>query len=392
MAEVLATLAYALRRKPLAVRHRPSGLAPVYLEGSIDDYLARCTALVAAGRVDLPAAGPERDRLVAGNSPFLLPAAGTAGGGRTLLMLHGLTDSPFCTRDLGAFFASRGFRVLSLLLPGHGTRPGDLLDTRWRDWSRALQCAVDRLAAEDEGLYLFGFSLGAALALRQALTDARVRGLFLFSPAFQVPPAAALACALQRASRWLPQLRWLDVQPDEDPFKYESMTANAICQAVRLENAVRHLHGIRPVQVPLFVGASADDATVSPAGALALFERAATAHKRMLYYSRRPLPVPAGVKVIEATLPERQVISSAHTALINAPDNPHYGMDGDYRFCTHYYRTDAARYARCKTGNEDALGEIGLDGRAHPVVRRLTWNPWYDDLLEELDHFIERLP
>ena len=56
---------------------------------------------------------------------------------------------------------------------------------------------------------------------------------------------------MQRASRWLPQLRRLDVQPDEDPFKYESITANAICQAVRLENATISPAGVKRIDAVL---------------------------------------------------------------------------------------------------------------------------------------------
>ena len=390
MAELLATLAYALRRKPLGERHRPSGLDAVYLDGDIDDYLARAVQLIGAARVGLTV--QDRERVVQGNAPFLLEPGAGVGRRRTLLMVHGLTDSPFITRDLAAFFQSRGFRVLSLLLPGHGSRPGDLLAVDWRSWVKALSCAVERLSRDGDALYLFGFSLGAALGLHQAVTDQRIRGLFLFSPAFHVHPAASLSCVLQRLGIVAPRLRWVDVQPDEDAFKYESIATNAICQAVRLERMVRHLHALRPVRVPLFIGASADDATVRPSGALALFEQAASAHKRMLYYSRGYPDLPDGVRLVPSTLPERRIISSAHTALIIAPDNPHYGEDGDYTFCTHYYRTDSARYARCKTRNEDALGEIGLDSRSVPVVRRLTYNPWYDDLLDELGRFIDGLP
>ncbi|MEK9627804.1 MAG: hypothetical protein VW455_02155 [Nitrospinota bacterium] len=44
-----------------------------------------------------------------------------------VLLIHGLTDSPFLMRDIGERFRENCFWVRSILLPGHGTLPGDLL-------------------------------------------------------------------------------------------------------------------------------------------------------------------------------------------------------------------------------------------------------------------------
>lgn len=391
MPRLLETLRYALRRKTLGERHRPSGLNQGFTPADgIDAYITAATGMIEAARVFT--AGQERASVIAGNAPFMLRPHPQRERGAALLMVHGLTDSPFVTRDLAAYFQDQGFSVLSLLLPGHGSRPGDLLGARWQDWVRAHRWAVDCLARSHDSVYLCGFSLGAALNLYQALTDERICGLFLFSPAFRVHPAASISCAFQWLGQRLPALRWLDVQPDDDAFKYESVATNAVCQAVTLERRVRQLHALRPLRVPLFIGASEDDATVVSSAALALFGKADTRHKRMLYYSRRQPGVPAGVRLIHSVMPDKRIISSAHTAMIVSPANPHYGEAGDYAFCAHYYRGDPARYARCKAFDEDALGEMGLEGGGVRVVRRLTWNPWYNELLGELDRFIEKLP
>ena len=51
----------------------------------------------------------------------------------SVLLAHGLTDSPYSMRALAAFFRERGFYVLALRLPGHGTIPGALRHVSWRD-------------------------------------------------------------------------------------------------------------------------------------------------------------------------------------------------------------------------------------------------------------------
>ena len=388
----LRILSTAVMPKTLAARHQPSGrvAGAANCTDDIDAYLQQTTGLIRTVREGLGVAAGET--VVQGNAAFFLQAGdghSTNSSKKAILIAHGLTDSPFVTRDLGAFFQCQGFSVLSILLPGHGTCPGDLLDIGWRDWQQALSDAVQALAARHETVYLCGFSLGATLALKQALTDKRVNALFLFSPALRLPPAARVISGLHALSRWLPHLRWVDVQPDDDPYKYESITANAIHQTWLLVQQVQQLLALRELQIPVFMAASEDDATVESSASVEFFSRLGNQQKRLLYYSRRPcLDLPTHARLINSVLPEKKVISSSHMAMIIAPDNPHYGEQGEYAFCHHYYWTDAEKYARCKNFQEDCLGEINLETGPQQVLRRLTWNPWYDELLQELDAFL----
>jgi hypothetical protein len=67
------------------------------------------------------AADPKR-RKPDWNRTFELPADGPGGG---VLLLHGMTDSPYSLRALGDALNRRGYWVLGLRLPGHGTVPQD---------------------------------------------------------------------------------------------------------------------------------------------------------------------------------------------------------------------------------------------------------------------------
>ena len=51
-----------------------------------------------------------------------------------ILLLHGLSDSPYHMRALGQIFKEEGFYVLGLRLPGHGTLPSGLLNVTWQEW------------------------------------------------------------------------------------------------------------------------------------------------------------------------------------------------------------------------------------------------------------------
>ncbi|VAW76128.1 hypothetical protein MNBD_GAMMA15-1647 [hydrothermal vent metagenome] len=354
---------------------------------SIEDYLTCCRQRVAASRTDLD--GGNAQAIIDGNSPFLLPAENSTTKRRTIIMTHGMTDSPFLLHDIGHWFQSQGFRVLSMQLPGHGTRPGDLLDVCWQDWVRTQRQLIDWLAADSDELYLLGSSLGAVLSFYQALHTPRFNGLFLFAPAIHVTPLVRVVCPLAIAGRWWQRAAWFDVQPDTDCFKYESLTNRALCEVYQLIEAQRRLASLTELTTPLFVVASENDATINSPAILDWFARQQGVPKRMLYYSTGSPQVPADVRVINARLPEQRIRSYSHTSLLQSPENPHYGERGSLRFCTHYYRLNPEKYRRCKAGEEDCLGEMFDEPDESQVIRRLTWNPGYTDMLSEIEAFLD---
>jgi esterase/lipase len=372
-----------------APRHRPSdgddGFH--YHSDSIAAYLDSARRRVAQARTDLNG-GREDEWIIEGNSPFLLTPDTPRQPSSAILMAHGLTDSPFAMRDMARFFQRQGFYVLALLLPGHGTRPGDLLQVRWTDWVRAHQRLLDLLLAQVERVYAFGFSAGATLSLYQGLLNPAIRGLFLFAPALGVSPLAQLARPLSLLGERWRRLAWFDVQPDSDCFKYESLPHRAIAEVCRMLRALRQLEAISSRQIPLFVAASERDATLDVAAGLAWFGRQ-SGPRRMVYYTTGQPPVPAFVRCVPVGGVDARIRSFAHTSLIQAPSNPHYGARGSYRFCTHYYRLDRHKYERCKDGREDCLGEMFDEASAEQIIRRLTYNPLFEALLDELGEFMK---
>ena len=88
-------------------------------------------------------------RLAAGapyNRSFrLTPAAPSPAGG--VLLVHGLTDSPYSMKALAEALYRRGFEVTVLRLPGHGTLPSMLTEMRYRDWVAAVRLAARDVAA-----------------------------------------------------------------------------------------------------------------------------------------------------------------------------------------------------------------------------------------------------
>ena len=387
---------------PLEKRHQPSGFNSRFHGNRLPfaDYVARTRDMlcrVHAGAVDA-------EKIVDGNAPFeLKPPPGFPQGQqktyrRGVLLTHGLSDSPYAMRHLADFFRQNGFRVMAVLLPGHGTQPGDLLDVTWQEWAKTVAYGAYQLAGEAEEIYLAGYSTGAALSIYHSLRDDRVRGLFLFSPALKIARRAAWA-RLHRLYSWLiPSAKWVDIKPDLDIYKYESFTKNAAAQTHALIRQLhRQLRGHR-LDVPVFAAASADDMTVETSAILEFIKHACPHPSRLVLYTTEPEKFPADfpadkLELVNSVFPGQRILSSAHTAIVLPPQDSHYGLGGEYSNCVHYYPDDMERYAACLAHPEqDFQGEVTTKNLESGVMRRLMYNPNFDALKDSLQSFIERLP
>ena len=221
------------------------------------------------------AADPQR-RKPNWNRSFEFPADAPVGG---VLLLHGMTDSPYSLRALGEAFSERDYWVLGLRLPGHGTAPSGLKGARWQDMAAAARLSMDHLASKvgHKPIHIVGYSTGAALALDLAL-NALEEGaspvpasLVLISPAIGVHAATGLANWKARLAvlPGLGRLAWLQIRPEFDPYKYNSFATNAGGQVHSLTRSVARRIAARaqsaPTEVlpPTLVFKSTVDATVS---------------------------------------------------------------------------------------------------------------------------------
>jgi alpha-beta hydrolase superfamily lysophospholipase len=210
------------------------------------------------------------------NASFELPASPARGG---VLLLHGMSDGPYSLRALGEALNARGFHVVGLRLPGHGTAPSGLETATWEDMAGAVRLAARHLAEVAPGapLHLAGYSTGAPLAIHYTLTvmdEQRGRvpeSLVLISPAIAISPAAAGASWLRALSKLpgLGQLSWTQILPEFDPFKYNSFAVNAGVQVHRLTRTLARDIESRAANGPItpfprtLIFLSTVDATVS---------------------------------------------------------------------------------------------------------------------------------
>ncbi len=181
------------------------------------------------------------------NRTFELVPERIQGG---VLLLHGLTDSPYSMRRIGGIFHAQGFYVLALRLPGHGTVPAALTEAHWEDWAAASRFGarhVRERIGNDAPFVIAGYSNGGGLAVKyslDALFDSglpRADRLVLFSPEIGIKPVANISKYLKLLS-FLPYFeksQWESIEPEYDPFKYNSFPLNAAQQAYNLTAALQ---------------------------------------------------------------------------------------------------------------------------------------------------------
>lgn len=211
------------------------------------------------------------------NHSFELAHTSAVGG---VLLLHGMSDSPYTMRTLGEALHQQGYHVIGLRSPGHGTVPSGLRFVTWQDMAAAATLGMQHLASElgSRPIHIIGYSTGAPLAMNYTL-DALESGdgpvpasLVLMSPAIRVHPTSAMA-GFKDALAALPGLdglAYLSIMDEFDPYKYNSFATNAGAQVHRITRHVdRRIQTLArdPAAVerlpPILVLKSVVDATVT---------------------------------------------------------------------------------------------------------------------------------
>jgi alpha-beta hydrolase superfamily lysophospholipase len=182
------------------------------------------------------------------NRSYVLEPTGKPVG--AVVLIHGLTDSPYSLRDIAELYRAHGFVAIGLRVPGHGTVPAALTKVNWPDWLAATRLAMRearRRAGPDAPIHMVGYSNGGALSVKYTL-DACEHSelpmparLVLLSPMIGVTSFARFA-GLAGLPAMLPRFAkaaWLDLLPEYNPYKYNSFPVNAARQSYLLTDAIR---------------------------------------------------------------------------------------------------------------------------------------------------------
>lgn len=293
-----------------------------------------------------------------------------------ILLVHGLGDSPWSFHDVAPALAAQGFLVRTVLLPGHGTRPEDLLSVTAEQWRRTVQEQAMTLERDVDGpVYLGGFSTGANLVLDYAYSHPEIAGLALFSPGFKSMPFDWLTPLAARIRPWL-------ITPNgsfqtQTPVRYMSVPTNGYAQYYRTSVAARRLLR-RPYDKPVFMVVAQHDSVLNTGYLLDVFQQRFTnPQSRLIWYGSTPEKLTDTKRVLirEDRLPEQHISQFSHMGLLFSPANPLYGSAGSLRICLNGQTAQAAQ--ACKQGAPAWYSDWGYreEGKVHA---RLTFNPYFD--------------
>ena len=176
-----------------------------------------------------------------------------------VLMIHGLTDSPYSMRHLANLYHSKGYYVLVLRMPGHGTVPGELIRATWQDWMAVTNMGVKHVHSklnDNQPLHIVGYSNGGALTVKYTLDAIENQALLMPDNIVLLSPMIGVSFFSRFSDwhnvlSWIPffeKFKWLSVLPEFDPFKYNSfpkaagkqsflLTQEINSQLARIENS-----------------------------------------------------------------------------------------------------------------------------------------------------------
>jgi len=205
---------------------------------SFQEYIADSQMMIRQARLDL--GGENADWIVQANSPAeFIPEEKPSKG---ILLIHGLFDSPFVLQSVFDYYRDKGFLVRSILLPGHGTVPGDLLSVRLDEWKKAVAFGIDSFKGQVDTLWVAGHSTGASLALYHAYQGAPIDKLILFAPAIKIKSAIDFTGNWHRLISWAwPRTKWFALREETDYAKYLSIPFNAAHQVFLLTKELAKL-------------------------------------------------------------------------------------------------------------------------------------------------------
>ncbi|MBT1450500.1 alpha/beta fold hydrolase [Glaciecola sp. XM2] len=197
-----------------------------------------------------------------GNAPYIyVPQSPKA----TVVLFHGLSDSPFYLRSIADELYRQGYIVIVPLTPGHGKREADAdmqdptLQARWYQHVESVMALAHQ---SHEQVFVGGFSTGGTFATRYMLLNPeKVQGLLLFSGAFQLSSTAE-----SMANIWGIETvaAWLDGEYETDgpnPYKYPSVASYSALQLIKVIEDVRERLVDNEVSKPIFAAHSMSDKT-----------------------------------------------------------------------------------------------------------------------------------
>ncbi|MEM6596805.1 MAG: alpha/beta hydrolase [Cyanobacteria bacterium P01_C01_bin.69] len=265
-----------------------------------------------------------------------------------IVLIHGLTDSPYYMSAIAADFAHTGFNVVLPLLPGHGLkRPGRIFrQIKHIDWVNTVDAACAVAQSLGKKVSIGGLSTGGALSVHKIIRNPKDinGGLFLYSAALDIGTAEQLLLQTEAGriiARLSDQTIWLEktivdqvkmILDDqakgstnehygigENPYKYSVLFFEGASQLAEIIQEINQHYSDNPpkfgdISQPVFVAHSTADKSAKYKGVTPLISN--QPNKAVKLFSLEDVP--------HASVVLKQAIISDEKHEEYTPANPRY--------------------------------------------------------------------
>jgi esterase/lipase len=205
-----------------------------------------------------------------GCHPLMFKHGGTRNA---IVLVHGLTDSPYFLREIGEYFCSEmGFDVYLPLLRAHGLKePEDMKDASAARWKEDVAFALGAAQQSGGKISIGGLSTGGTLSVDLAMSQPQIinGGVFLFSAALSLNNIGGLGNLAEILLRsplaaffdHLDHTSLANDSPSGNPYRYSKVDVGGAAELSKLMKEVDQLITYHVVAQPLFAAHSEADTT-----------------------------------------------------------------------------------------------------------------------------------
>jgi len=352
--------------------YQASEALPSYSQDDFQQYITETKQWLKAHRVFK---SDDIEKELQANLPFELTPEHP--NGEAVLLVHGLGDSPYSFTDVAQHLVKQGYVVRAILLPGHGSKVGDLMLPTLADWQSVVHHHTQLLKSQSHRVWLGGYSTGANLVTSEAINDDDIAGLLLFSPAYK-PGSSTVKFA--KAASYI--MTWADQDPETNYLRYNSLPMNGAAVYYETAKIAQEQLADHTYSKPVFMMASEGDSVIDTAFATQVFEHQFTNEQnQLLWQSEHELAI-KNTTTVSMKRPDLHIVNGSHMGLLFSPNNPEYGQQGSVRICSNGQTEEQEK--ACEAGDNVWFSSYGIieEGK---IFARLTYNPYFEKSMEKLD-------
>ncbi len=197
-----------------------------------------------------------------GNAPYILRAKDSKG---TIVLFHGLSDSPFFFRSIAEHLHRNQFNIVVPLTPGHGKLDADddMQDSQLQArWYQHVNDVMRIFTSTEQPIIVGGFSTGAAFATWYSIRNPdNITALLSFSGALELSSSAE---SMSRIWGIKTLSKWLDGEYETqgpNPYKYPKVASYAGLVLMDVIYDIRDYLETNEVKFPIFAAHSMSDTT-----------------------------------------------------------------------------------------------------------------------------------